>query len=100
MKRKMTLLAFAGSGGTLGASGLANFAGPAASAAFADRPKKPSWPNRPAIARPVKPAPASQIISRRVRRQKVPAGSRRSLGGLIAGFPWFGSGSGRVSRGR
>src|SRR4051794_4677488 len=62
MKRKMTLFALPGKCVGFGASGLAG-------AAAARPPKKPSCERSPVSARPVKPAPASQRNSRRVRRQ-------------------------------
>src|SRR4051794_22293858 len=79
MKRKMTLLAFAGSIGFLGASGLAK-------ADLVPSAAKPSRPSNPARASPVKPAPASQSISRRVLRQNDPAGSFRSRGSRLIGI--------------
>src|SRR6516165_4068856 len=72
MNRKITLLALAGRGDFFGASGLPNFVTP--SAATACLAKKLSSDKRPVRASPVKPAPASQRNSRRVRPQKPPAG--------------------------
>src|SRR5688572_14036543 len=70
MNRKMTLLALGAKCGIFGASGLtALAAGTVAAAALLL--KKPSRWRRPERARPVKPAPACQRNSRRVRRQKV-----------------------------
>src|SRR5581483_8284440 len=66
MKRKMTLLALAGKCGRRGASGFGEEAG-----ALADTWAKKASSSRPASARPVKPAPASQRNSRRVRPQKL-----------------------------
>src|SRR5262245_47477364 len=81
MNRKMTLLAFAAKCGFFGASGLTNAAGRGGAAARAA--KNPSS-SSPARATPVKPAPASQRNSRRVRPQK----SRLALpiGPLRLGF--------------
>src|SRR5438067_1921786 len=76
MYRKITLRALGRKWGFRGASGLAD--GPAAVAAFARAAKNPSRSSRPARARPVKPAPASQRNSRRVRWQKVPSGRGKS----------------------
>src|SRR5262245_33370188 len=64
---KMTLFAFGAWCGFFGASGLTYFVTP--SAATACLAKKPPSSN-PASASPVKPAPASQRNSRRVRPQK------------------------------
>ena len=69
LRSSMTLFALAAKCGGLGASGLAG-----RDSAAAARPKKLSADSRPASATPVKPAPASQRNSRRVRRQKVLAG--------------------------
>src|SRR3954471_2669372 len=73
MKRKMTLLALGAKGGALGARALAF---DTTSAARAWRAKKPSRSSRPASATPVKPAPACQRNSRRVRPQNVLEGFR------------------------
>ncbi len=74
MNRKMTLLAFAGNGGALGASGLTNGVTP--SAATACRARNPSDPSRPVSATEPKPPPISQRNSRRVRPQNEPRGRR------------------------
>src|SRR5437762_818019 len=66
MNRKMTFFAFGVKCGCRGANGLAVIVGVVGSAA-----KKPSCDKRAVSATPVKPAPASQRNSRRVRRQKV-----------------------------
>src|ERR1700694_1411663 len=80
MNRKITLLALGGKCGFFGARGLASL-GPALAAA-AGPAKKPSRDSRPVMARPVKPAPASQRHSRRGREQKDPAG----LAGAVEAF--------------
>src|SRR4051794_13458201 len=73
MNRKMTDLALPGSIGALGASGLANLLAPSAATAWLAR--KPSFDSMSIRPRLVKPAPACQRNSRRVRLQKFrPAG--------------------------
>src|SRR5262245_16765391 len=67
MKRKMTLFAFAVRWLFFGASGLAKGVPPSAATAWLV--KKPSAESKPVSAAAVKPAPASQRNSRRVRRQ-------------------------------
>src|SRR3982751_1623619 len=80
MNRKMTLLALGANSGALGASALARaVADTAMSAPRAGRAKKPSLSSSPASATPVKPAPACQRNSRRVRPQKVLVGLRGSV---------------------
>src|SRR5688572_24970295 len=69
MKRKITLLALAGSMAGLGARGLAKGVTP--SAALACEFRKPSRLRRSTSPRPVKPAPTCQRNSRRVRPQNV-----------------------------
>src|SRR5258708_5432315 len=69
MNKKITFLAFGVNCGSFGASGLRGL-----SAAAAWLAKKPSPESKPVKASPVKPAPASQRNSRRVRRQKAPVG--------------------------
>src|SRR5215468_4871326 len=64
----MTLFALGAKCGFLGASGLTNFVTPSAAAACEAKKRSSS---RPARATPVKPAPASQKNSRRVRPQKL-----------------------------
>src|SRR5262249_37091425 len=71
MNRKMTLFALGAKCGGRGASG---FADGAVWLACAGLSKKPSCDKSAVSATPVKPAPASQRNSRRVRRQKVLAG--------------------------
>src|SRR5688500_5886185 len=70
MNRKMTLLALGANCDARGASGL-TVACAAPPAAIAWREKKPALSSRPARATPVKPAPACQRNSRRVRPQNV-----------------------------
>src|SRR5262245_9478199 len=64
---KITLFALPGKCGFFGAMGLANFALPPEAPALGV--KKPSAESRPVRASPVKPPPASQRNSRRVRPQ-------------------------------
>src|SRR5262245_8948454 len=71
MNRKITLRALGAKCGALGASGLANGVTP--SAATACDARKPSSPSSAASATAVKPPPASQRNSRRVRPQKLRA---------------------------
>src|SRR5258708_39336648 len=75
MNRKTTLFALGPKCGGRGASGLATDCGLTDSCA-ATLPKKPSSESSAASATPVKPAPASQRNSRRVRPQKLPCGMR------------------------
>src|SRR4030095_17099856 len=70
MKRKMILLALGANWDGFVASGLANFG--ATEAALTSPVKNLSNDKSPVSARPVKPSPASQRNSRRVRRQKLP----------------------------
>ena len=70
MNRKMTLFAFAGCGGCLGAMGLLNRVTPSAATAWRDR--NPSPPNSAVSATEANPPPASQSSSRRVRPQNGP----------------------------
>src|SRR5947208_17012135 len=71
MNRKMTLLALPLKCWGLGESGLAEGASGAGALAKALPEKKPARSSRPERATPVKPAPACQRNSRRVRPQKV-----------------------------
>src|SRR5579885_1429808 len=73
MYRKITLRAFAGRCGFFGARGLTKGTG-----APAARERKKSSPRSPARATPVKPQPACQRNSRRVRPQKLPVMSSPS----------------------
>src|SRR4051812_48448923 len=68
MKRKMTDLALAGGWGILGASGFWKLETPSAARVWVLR--KPSLERRSRRPRLVKPAPACQMNSRRVRPQK------------------------------
>src|SRR4051794_4542721 len=77
MNRKITLFAFAGKCPGFGASGLADLA--ADSAAPAVRPKNRSRESISTSPRPVKPAPACQRNSRRVRPQ-----NEREEAGLLS----------------
>src|SRR5258706_2215304 len=72
MKRKMTLLALGAIMAALAARGLANWETPSAATAWEER--KPSLLRRSMRPREVKPAPACQRNSRRVRPQKEEAG--------------------------
>src|SRR6478735_7230710 len=71
MKRKITDLALGAKWGCLGARGLADLKGVAPSAATAWDERKPSLERRSRRPSEVKPAPACQRNSRRVRWQKV-----------------------------
>src|SRR5262249_9007175 len=78
MNRKMTLLAFGAKWGGREASGLS---GRGAAAARASRAKNPSRDSRSSSPSAVKPPPASQRNSRRVRPQNWPGG--RDAGGVF-----------------
>src|SRR4051794_293595 len=85
MNRKMTLFALPLNCWGLGERGLAEGASGAGALANALLEKKPARSSRPDRATPVKPAPACQRNSRRVRPQKVLEGLLRSA--LIRTFP-------------